>query len=330
MHPAKPAACIASGFFLIFFSLFSTYSSADTHEPFATRNQSLFSLIYGLPVASPAELLTSGQSRFTSSLNITNTLNIQSSNNEQLQVDIETWQLKLVFDLGLSSNSMLRFQLPYIAHSGGLLDSPIDNYHQALGLPEDLRPGFPHNQLLVIYEQNSEQLRLDQRQQQIGDISIQLAWQHSQTEDMSLSYWLGLKLPTGDASAYTGSGHLDLAGWAAASYRLKDTRWLYAQAGILYMSDTDTLKSIHNNWAGFANLGMKFEPWQKLQLKAQFDMHTALYDSQLEFLGHVVQLTFGGSYLPNKQNSFDLAIAEDIQSGASPDVTFNLSWSRYF
>ncbi len=304
---------------------------AEHPAPFATRNQSLFSLIYGLPLASPARLLDENQSRLTSLLYITNTLNIQSRASEQLQVDIETWQFNLLYDLGLSSRTMLRIQIPYIAHSGGLFDSAIDNYHLALGLPRDLRPDFPNDQILVAYSENNEQLvLLDQRKQKPGDISLQFAWQHSNTNDMSLSYWLGLKLPTGDSDSFSGSGHVDLAAWTAGNYHIKDGHWFYYQAGILYMSDTDILTSLHKNWAGFSTLGIKFEPWEGIQLKTQLDMHTALYDSQLEFLGNVVQLTFGASYLPDNKSSFDIAIVEDIKNSASPDVTLNLGWSRYF
>ena len=331
MHPVKPAASIASGFFFGFTCMLCNVSLAEQPAPFATRDQSLFALVYGLPTASPAELLHEKQSRLTSSFNITNTLNVQSSNTEQLLVDIETWQFSLTYDLGLSHDTMLRIELPYIAHSGGLLDSSIENYHQALGLPEDRRPDFPRDQLLISYNRdNTELAYLDQRQHTLGDISLQLAWQHSKSEDMSLSYWLGLKLPTGDSKSFTGSGHIDLASWAAFNYRTAETRWVFAQAGILYMSDSDILPELHNDWAGFAMLGIKFEPWEGIQLKSQLDMHTALYDSQLKFLGNVVQLTFGGSYLPDNKNRFDFAVAEDIQNSASPDVTFNLSWSKYY
>jgi len=313
------------GFALLFIVNSNCY--ADHPSPFLTRNESPFSLIFGLPLASSAQLLENNQSRWISSFNFSNTLNAQAKSNESLLIDIETWHINFLYDYGFKENWMLRVQLPYIVHSGGFLDSNIDTYHQALGLPEHIRPVFPHDQIDINISQNDETLiNINSKQSSLGDISIQLAWQAQQSEQSALSYWLSLKLPSGDKNKLTGSGSTDLATWASMDYRLTDSRWVYGQAGLLYMGDSDILKNIQNNWAVFANSGIKFQPWSSLELKAQVDLHSAFYDSELEFLDHVIQLTFGGSYAINKKHKLDFAVAEDIKNSASPDVNFNISW----
>lgn len=330
MYLKKPAACKISGFFFALYFCNSNISLADHPSPFLSRNQSPFSLIYGLPLPTSAQLLETDQSRWISSLNISNTINAQSDGNNNLLIDVETWQLNFLYDYSFKNNWMVRFQLPYIVHSGGFLDSAIDSYHQAFGLPEDIRPEVTHDQIDIQYNQNNALLLdINNQQESIGDISVQLAWQAHESEQSSTSYWLSLKLPTGDDKKLTGSGATDIAAWAAMDYRLNDTRWLYGQGGLLYMSDGDVLQSIQNNWALFANTGIKFQPWDKVDLKAQLDMHSALYDSDIEFLSHVIQLTFGGSYHLNNNHKIDFAIAEDIKNGASPDVNFNISWWVY-
>jgi len=310
--------------------LLSHQSFAAQPSPFLTRDASPFSLIFGMPLASAAKILDVNQSRWTSSLNISNTINLQSNNNEDLFIDVETWNLNFLYDYGFKENWMLRVQLPYIAHRGGVLDSAIDSYHQALGLPEDIRPYFPQDQISISFNQGAQNLiNINSNQSTVGDVSIQMAWQANQTSQSSLSYWLSLKLPSGDADKLTGSGAFDIASWAAMNYRLTDTRWLYGQGGVLYMGDSDLFKSSQNNLAAFGNAGIKFQPWDSIVLKAQLDFHSAFYDSNLEFLGEVLQLTFGGSYLINKSHKLDFAIVEDIKNGASPDVSFNLSWWIY-
>lgn len=307
--------------------LFSATSAAQQASPFLTRNQSPFTLIYGLPLASSAQLLDNEQSRLISSFNLSNTLNSQTGFNDSLQIDIETWQLNLLYDYNFHKNWMLRLQLPFTAHSGGFMDGPIDAYHQALGLPEGLRPTTADDQIEVSYSQNNvQQFLLNTDQSSIGDVSLQLAWQSSHSDKGSTSYWLGLKLPSGDAEKLTGSGGTDVSAWISTNYRLKDTRWIFAQGGFLYMGDSDVLGNIHKNWAGFATLGIKFQPWDNIELKTQLDMHTAFYDSEIEFLGDVLQLTFGGSYHFNPSHKLDFAVVEDIKDLASPDVNFNISW----
>lgn len=324
----KPAGCKIGGFFLCLFFIFNSSCFANDHpEPFLTRNESPFSLVFGLPLASSAQLLENRKSRWISSLNISNTLNAQSGNQQQLLIDVETWNANFLYDYAFAQNWMLRLQLPYIAHSGGILDSAIDSYHQAFGLPENIRPLFPLDQIDINVSLNNQTaVNINSDQSAIGDISLQLAWQAQNTEQSSLSYWVSLKLPTGDENSLTGSGATDIASWASMDYKLSKTRWVYGQAGLLYMGKGNVLSSIQKNWAAYGNAGIKFQPWEPIELKAQLDFHTAFYDSTLEFLGEVVQLTFGGSYLLNKQHKIDFAVVEDIKNGASPDVNFNISW----
>lgn len=307
--------------------LLSTLSIAEPGTPFLTRNQSPLSLIYGIPYATPARLLEESQSRWINSLNISNTLISQKSTNEQLFVDLETWQLNLFYDYGLNKNWMLRLHLPIIVHSGGILDSPIDSYHQALGLPEGIRPNYPHNQLNINYTRNStSQLNISNTQKDIGDIALQLAWQTTKTVSNAISYWSSLKLPTGDYRKLTGSGGTDIATWVAMDYQLKDTRWLFGQAGLIYMHHNKVIPQIHNNWATFATAGIKFQPSTPIELKAQLEFHSALFDTDIGFMRNIYQLTFGGSYRINKKHKIDFAVGEDIKPGASPDVAFNMSW----
>ena len=327
----KPVSYTTSGFFFTLLLITSINSLADQPSPFLTRNESPFSLIYGLPLASSALLLNENSSRWISSFNISNTINAQSNNEDTLFIDIETWHVNFLYDYGFKENWMLRLQLPYIVHSGGFLDRPIDSYHQALGLPEDIRPEFPRDQIDISLLHNNETLTdIDSKQQSLGDISIQIAWQAEKTEQHALSYWLSIKLPTGDDDKLTGSGATDLAAWAATNWGLTDTRWLYGQAGMIYMSDSDIFKSLQKNWAVSGNAGIKFQPWNNIELKTQLDFHSALYDSELDFLNNVIQLTFGGSYNIDHRHKLDFSVVEDIQSSSSPDVNFNISWWFYY
>ncbi len=332
-YVSKPAGVLVSGFFLCLLqvTLSCAPAFADSSLPLASRNLGLFASLYGLPVASPAELLDRNQSRLTSSLNANSTLLVQSTINdgEDLTVDAESWRLDLMYDQGLSDGWMLRMHLPLITYTGGLLDKHIDSYHQLLGLEEDSRPFFPRDELQVDYLVDGVlQLQLNERQKDLGDLSIQLAWQHVRSNDRTLSYWISLKLPTGSAESFSGSGHTDLALWFA-SHKQYSTYLLYGQAGILYMSDSDILSQQHRQWAGFGNIGIAFSPWSDIELKAQLDLHDELYRSELDFLGPSIQLSFGGSFYLNKQHQLDLVISEDLHAGSAPDINFNLSWYYY-
>jgi len=325
----KPAGKLISGLFLCLST--SSACLANPASPFLVRDQNPFALIYGLPHATAARLPEASQQGWVFSLNGSNQLIYHTSQDAELLVDLETWQLNLFYDYRLKDNLLLRIQLPLIAHGGGFMDAPIDRYHELTGLPRDIRPAFEDGLTQISYSENEVSLlEINQRQKGLGDIALQLGWQADKSTEHALSHWISIKLPSGDSEKLTGSGSTDIALWSALDYRLSAASWFYGQAGLLYMSDSEVLQHRQNDWAGFATAGMAYEAWPDIQLKAQFDIHSALYDSELKYLSEVIQFTFGGSYRINAQQSIDFAIAEDIQAGASPDVNFNISWWLYY
>ncbi len=325
----KPADKFISGFFYACI-VYSPHNFAYPGTPLLTRNNGTFAAIYGIPFASPARLTDVTVSRLISTLDIQSTALIQGTQDEDLKTDIETWSVNLFYDYSLNDNWMLRAHLSYYAHTPGLLDSPIDDYHQALGLNEGARPQLPQDQLEVSYQDSQgTNVLFAQRSQAIGDFSIQFARQLLNTALASQSLWFSIKLPTGDASRLQGSGHLDLAGWLSTRHLFSNVT-VFTQAGLLYMSDTDVLPERHNNWAAFGNLGVGFIAWDKLELKAQLDLHSALYDSQLRFLGNSSQLSVGASYPINNAQQFDFVISEDIVHGRAPDILFQFALHSTF
>lgn len=287
-------------------------------------------LPYGLPLPSPARLMSVNEQSFTTSLNVSNTINVELVGNEELFVDVETYQMNLIHNWGFD-DWMLRLQLPFTSHSSGFLDDWIEKYHDIMHLPEDIRPLYPQDDLAISYTlDGSTLLSIDQRASDLGDIAFQTAFQAIRRPDFALSFWAGLELPTGNSDKLTGSGSVDVSFWLAMDKGFIEDRWLYANLGLLFISGGDLLPGQKKHSILFGNLGMQFHPWRMIILKAQLDMHTAFYDSSTDFLDHVVQLTFGGSVLISDQHRLDIAVAEDALPGTSPDVNFNISWNMFF
>jgi hypothetical protein len=226
---------------------------------------------------------------------------------------------------------MLRFQLPLISHRSGFLDSWIDSFHDSLDLSEGQRPLHPNDQIDIRYSANGTSLlNIQSAQSGIGDVAMQVAYQAVDNNDQQLSYWLSLKLPTGDSNKLTGSDSTDLALWIAGNQRMTTNSWLLANLGTVFMSDSDVLKQAQNNHVFFGMLGMQYQAWEKVLLKFQFEGHGAFYDTSTNFLSEALLLTFGGTILFDNNTSLDIAVAEDVQAEESPDVNFNITWKSYF
>ncbi|MDH5764957.1 MAG: DUF3187 family protein [Gammaproteobacteria bacterium] len=299
--------------------------------PFATHNQNPLISIYGLPVPTSADLLPLNESALQLTSNFSNTINNESTTSEILFIDIETHNLNLIYDIAFRKNMMLRLHIPFIKHYEGFMDKWIDDYHDMLNLPDGIRPAFPRDQVAIYYELNGTALiNMQQPESGLGDISLQMAFQAVAENNFSLSYWAGIKLPTGDHKKLTGSGHMDFNFWIASSKQLNDSLSIYTNAGMILIQDSYILKPVQKDRVAFLTTGLQYQATEKIQLKAQLDNHSAFYKSATRFLGSVTQLTFGGSILFKHDSELDIAVAEDVKTNASPDVNFNLTWRLRF
>jgi hypothetical protein len=72
---------------------------------------------------------------------------------------------------------------------------------------------------------------------------------------------------------------------------------------------------------GIAGIGWR--AWRGLELKAQLDAHTAVFDETgVDFLGDALVLTVGGDYRFASGWQLDIAVSEDIAVESASDVVF--------
>lgn len=329
-----PGRLPSSGVFcglLLVLSLLAPNSHADGASPFYVSDQNPLFAIYGIPGTVSGRNLGAGRSELQLALNLSNTIIREIRGNEDLLVDVESYRLNLIYGYGLNARWMMRFQLPFIHHGPGFMDDWIDNYHNLLGLPEDIRPFYPNDQIQLSYNRDGQNLLdIRERSSGVGDLALQLAYQAYAQPDFYLNYWISLELPSGDSTRLTGNDSTDLALWLALDNRMAQDSWLFLNLGLVYVTDSEVLGAQHRNLNYFASTGMQFQPWQSIQLKFQLEAHGATYDTATDFLDSAILLTFGGSILFDAQTALDIAVEEDLQTGASPDVNFNINWRQQF
>lgn len=316
-------------FFLISFLLSLCYSIvfAEPATPLSTHNQNPLIQIHSLPAPTPARLQAAQKWQIGSSIHISNTLNIESSESEHLYIDGEIYRLNMHFEYGLNNNWAFRVQLPWVSHSSGLLDQTIDEFHETLNFKQGLRPAVPRDQFRYEYRSGQNTFLLDHRVSGPGDLQLMLARQLSQNKKGDVSLWVDLKLPTGDSEKLTGSGATDLAAWLAASHKLSDRWQTYGSAGFIAFGNADILRSIQEDSALFGHWGIQWRGWRNLTLKGQLDWHTAFYDnSDIRFLSDIAQLTIGMEWHISNQQLLQFSVTEDAKRDASPDVTFSVTW----
>jgi Protein of unknown function (DUF3187) len=249
---------------------------------------------------------------------------MQTNSRETLIVDAETRELRLIAQRGLAERYALRIQLPYRHTSAGSLDGFIDRWHDTFGLPEGARPSLPEDALRLFYQRDGL-VQLDSRatSQGIGDASVELGRAFLSGQHGAVAGWLGLKLPTGDADDFTGSGSVAVTATIAAERRFADRWQIYGQAAGTWMSEGNRLSDQQRHGMASASAGVSARTIGNLVLTAQLDAHTAVFETDnLQFLDDAVVLSVGGSYRFDSAWELTLGVSEDLAVDSSPDVVF--------
>lgn len=291
--------------------------------PFPTRDLNPLLAGYGLPSVLPARLTAESWSVATD-LNWASTSLVQRAGAEQLVVDAEVREARVTIGRAWSSGFAAQLELPYRYTGGGVLDEAIDGWHDLFNLPEGERAAMPTDRVRIYYERaGAALLDIGSSSSGLADASLDFGYSLHSTTATALAAWLSIKLPTGDADRLTGSGATDVSLALAGEHRLGESWSVFGQAAVTWLGEGDRLPRQQSDvaWSGLAGIGWR--AWRGLQLKAQLDAHSAVFDeADLGFLGDAVVLTVGGDYRFGSGWRFDVAVSEDIAVESSSDVVF--------
>ncbi len=321
--------------------LVSTIACADTVAPIDVRplyssNQSPLIQIYGLPSLGRARVLSQGETNFALHLQIANNFAGDQNNAESVNLDGESHRLTLAWSQGLPGGMDWGFELPYLNHGGGFLDSFIESWHKAFNLPQGGRTDVSRNQIDYRYTRNGVDLiHLTHPVSGWGDVRV-LGGKQVDMNKMfgiqSLALRASLKLPTGQSSELRGSGSTDLALWMSAVTMPAPDAWNpYGGGGILLMTKGKVLPQQQRRQVIFGTIGLS-RKFGSLALNAQLDGHSPFYnDSHLRPLGtYAVQGLAGLTWEISPHRFLEFSASEDLVANTSPDVVFNLSFTTHF
>lgn len=309
----------------------SAAPATTDYTPFETRDQNLFNLIHGQALPTNAALLKKSHNAWSSSLVITNTLNIESNTNENITLDYEAYRFNLSYQYGLDEDWNIKLDIPLVHQTGGIFDSAIDHWHEFWGLPRANRPFVENDQYNIQYSyQDQSLINLDEGSTSLGDMQIAVARALVKNSRTTMSLWASIKLPTGDPDKLSGSGATDLSAWLALNNRLSENWLVNLNAGAVFPGDDDYKNMPLSDYALYGHVMLGWLVSDSINLKLQLQGHSSYYeDSRLLILGSTYFLSFGGTIKINPYHHLDIAVSEDIKVDASPDTSLIINW-RYF
>lgn len=304
-------------------------------SPYAVTNLSPFGLLYGVPALGPARVLAPGVQHAELAAAAANSYAFSDSGREDIFLDGETHRIALRLRGGLAAGYEWTLELPWVAHSGGQLDSFIIRWHDLFSLPQGGRDRAERDRLRFSYRRDGlERVTLTEPVSGPGDLRVGLGRSLSRDAHRPLAVRVELKLPTGDPDRLTGSGAVDLALWLSAASFLPGTRsWsVYGGAGVAVLGPGDVLPELQHRSVPFASAGIGWRALPRLAFKVQVDAHRALYgESAVPELGHTaLQLALGGSLRLGTESEFEFVVLEDIAVETVPDVTMQATLKTRF
>jgi hypothetical protein len=301
---------------------------------FVLRNHSPFSAIVGIPARWPdgtgniAEL----------SWNASNHSFYEDSGAESLLLDGETQTVSARLQHRFIPRIQVGADIPWLAHSGGFLDSTIDNWHDLTGLPEGIRPELGSDELHYIYRvDGADVFSLEKPASGLGDIQINLAIALGKINDQvhgsylkRLGWTLNLsaELPTGDVEKLTGNGSTDLAtGFGVRSPRSGTARlhwWL--DLGIAWPGDIDLVGLDTEGRIFYYDAALAWRVHKRFDVLAQVAGDSGRYQSNIKMLGRpAAQIAFGGLWHIFSRYGLRFGITEDIRAQTAPDVGIEMT-----
>jgi Protein of unknown function (DUF3187) len=300
--------------------LISTQAAAD---PFPARDLNPLLGGFGLPSALPARVSGDAWS-IAADFNWASTSLAQRAGTERLIVDAEVREMRVTIGRSWPNGFAAQLEVPYRYTGGGVLDSAIDSWHDAFGLPEGARASMPQDRIRIAYARRGT-LLLDVQSSTdgLGDIALDVGRSLYAQPSGAAAVWLSIELPSGDAERFTGSAATDVSLAIAGERHLGENWSAYGQAGVTRLGRGERLADQQQDivWSGLAGIG--WHAWRGLELKAQLDAHTAVFDeAEVDFLGDALVLTVGGDYRFASGWQLDIAVSEDIAVESASDVVF--------
>ncbi len=310
--------------------------AARAGEPFLIRNDQPVGRLYGVPVGVDADPAAAPGFGLRVGLDVANSSIQMVRGSTELALDGETWVLRFAARHVWKNGWRIGIGVPVVSHQGGGTDSFIEDYHEALGLPNGNRKQRPSGRLEYRYLRNGETVfRQTDCTTGLGDVFLAVAapLARDAAGTRALDAVAGVELPTGDADRLLGSGSWDFSlGLAGADFATL-AKWnleLHGGIGVLAMTDGDVLEDFQEPFAGYGDLAVGWRLARWLVPRVQVDFHSPFFSGtdQTPLDDWAVELVCGATVLLPGRVALDLAVAEDVAVNTAPDVVFHVGLKR--
>ena len=303
---------------------------AESIDPLMLQNRFPLHLLFLAPRPTSASLPAAGALRSAVSLDYSSIYFDRHTAQWDYLMDMEAMIADLSFEYAVTSRFALRLDAPLVNMSGGFLDGFLEDYHNALGVPNYGRENRPPNSFAYqVGKGGRTWIEGASGGLHLADMTLSAQWNllaNDAARTWHVTLMGSLKLPTGEPDQGFGSGRFDCG--AFLPFRWQKGRYaLYGMPGIILHSDPETPGvdiSARNSYSLLLGAGYAYSPkWTWL---VQFNY----FSSPIEKTGidklddGALELALGFRRLINDQWRLEAAFGEDPFTLAAPDFTVHI------
>jgi len=305
----------------------TTLSASAKQKPLPVRNQMPMSAVFLDFVPLSAYALGKGEVEGRLSYHVANMVMCESENGVTMRMDMEAHSLLADLAYGLSERTTLRTSFGYRWHTGGILDSKIEEVEKILGRQTPwARRRFEKNGTDWWTEEDGNfTFECLEPTRAVTDLNIELNWQATLQRNWlpAGAFRLGIKIPTAPKRNAMGTGGMDWGAGVAASWEYGafsthinlDGAFVADHKGLAKTAFEDTDKLLTATLAQVVGFGKRWEA--VLQADIRNNPYNTTIDSIIEeqsieiHLGVRRHLAVGGNWF--------LVLTENTSDKASPD-----------
>ena len=256
---------------------------------------------------------------------------IENINNDQLTLDGETTKTSINCARKLSDILTLNVSLPIYSFSRGFLDSPIEQWHDLLGLSDGSRVDLPKSQINFEVLSRSNKERINDSDIGIGDIQISTKLNFYSKNRSNLYFITSLEIPTGSKKKYFGNDEFD--GLIALNLKnhLRDNLVINSVFGVSIINQNQNLLLRERNTSYFSKVLLSWKPKYFLSRQAinpliykiNFEVFEPKIKSDFKALGDEYYVFgLGATFEFAKDKYFNFGFSEDLKVNSSADFSF--------
>jgi hypothetical protein len=305
-------------------SIFSSSAVCPFEGPLQVNNQYPIFLSANKPYLEKAVM----ENSLSFSLSHSSTFTVQNSGQWEINLDMEITELNLRYKRIIREVLELNLDVPVLIFGGGVMDGFLDWYHDTFGFSAYGKSQRPLHNFLYEVKKDGNLIIRGRSGLGLGDVRLTVKKPIISGDRFHLALKGDVELPTGSSTRGFGNGSVD-AGFAVLLDKLffhaVMTHW---NLGAVFPGDVRVhehvgLKNfIYGGAAIEAALGKGFSALAQIQGQSAIYPETDLLAVDRE----AYLLVIGGRYALKRGTSFELSLAEDVNTSGAPDFIVNMTY----